>query len=59
MIGKKLSHFRVEAKLGRGGMGMVCKGFSRHEEIKFLRVVGEPPTPNGLPGRKNSLTKTR
>ena len=59
MIGKKLPHHRIGEKLGRGGMGMVCKGFSRHEEIEFLRVVGEPPTPNDLTGRKNLLTKTR
>ncbi len=35
MIGKKLSHFRIEAKLGSGGMGEVY----RASETKLCRDV--------------------
>ncbi len=36
MIGKKLSHFRIEAKLGSGGMGEV---FRSHEQNLGRYVV--------------------
>jgi serine/threonine protein kinase len=35
MVGKSLSHFKIEAELGRGGMGIVYKG----EDTKLHRTV--------------------
>jgi serine/threonine protein kinase len=48
MIGKTVSHYRVSERIGRGGMGIVCRvqdlSLGRHVALKFLppEIAGDP-----------------
>jgi serine/threonine protein kinase len=56
MIGQTLGHYRIEAKLGEGGMGVVYKARDTHLD-RFVAIKVLPPEKVADPERKRRFVQ--
>jgi serine/threonine protein kinase len=56
MIGQTLGHYRIDAKLGEGGMGVVYKARDTHLD-RFVAIKVLPPERVADPERKRRFVQ--